>query len=120
MIILNPAPFQLLYIPDSDASTSNSSYAIISPKPSTPSSTPPNQEEERNKEEDCIEKPPLPNEEERPSEDRRDGFITKGRSSSLIEIEEEITEHHVYVSSKFMSDQVTKQKKSILKQNYNY
>ena len=39
--------------------------------------------------------------------DRQEEFLTKGRSSSLIEMEDEVSDTHVYVSSKFMSDQVS-------------
>ena len=39
------------------------------------------------------------------TESRREEFV-RGRSSSLVELEEEVTDSHVYVSSKFMSNQV--------------
>ena len=83
---------QLLYIPDSD------SYAILSPLPTSP------EDEDKPKE---LKGSPDERKKEVPEKKTQgEEFIAKGRSSSLVEFEEEITDHHVYLSSKFMSNQV--------------
>lgn len=91
LIIALPMYFQLLYIPDSDS-------VATPPLPlkDKPMTTPTVSSNDVNEDENPLS-----------TEDLKDDFLIKGRSSSLVEIQDEVTEDFVYLSSKFMSEQVS-------------